>query len=159
MKIPTFEMERMQSTWENLVEFDMSESGVRPVTLLELAAMGLDMDSILSMPLGYSQSNGTLLLRENLAALYPGATVDNIEVTNGTSEANYLLSLTLLRAGDDVGFEVPNYMQLAGVPKSLGANVRTFQLQLDRNWEPDWDEFERGVNEKTRLVYVSNPNN
>jgi hypothetical protein len=25
-----FEMERMQSTWENLVDFDMSESGVRP---------------------------------------------------------------------------------------------------------------------------------
>ena len=25
MKIPQFEMERMQSTWENLVEFDMSE--------------------------------------------------------------------------------------------------------------------------------------
>jgi len=37
MRIPNFEMERMQSTWENLVEYDMSESGVRPVTLRELA--------------------------------------------------------------------------------------------------------------------------
>ena len=37
MKIPLFEMERMQSTWENLVEMDMSESGIRPVTLRELA--------------------------------------------------------------------------------------------------------------------------
>ena len=36
MRMPTFEMERMQSTWENLVEFDMSESGVRPLTLREL---------------------------------------------------------------------------------------------------------------------------
>ena len=55
----------MQSTWENLVDFDMSESGVRPVTLRELAEMGLDTESILDMPLGYSQSNGTLGLRRN----------------------------------------------------------------------------------------------
>ena len=50
MKLEPFAMERMQSTWENLVEMDMSESGVRPVSLRELAEMGLDIDSILSMP-------------------------------------------------------------------------------------------------------------
>ena len=99
MRIENFEMERMQSTWENVVEMDMSESGVRPVSLRELGAMGLDLESILDMPLGYCQSNGTIALRENLAALYPGATPDHIEVTNGTSEANYLLALALLREG------------------------------------------------------------
>src|SRR5262249_56342021 len=88
LKIPLFEMERMQSTWENLVEFDMSESGVRPVSLRELAEMGLDLDAVTNMPLGYSQSNGTIPLREELARQYPGATVDHLEVTNGTSEAN-----------------------------------------------------------------------
>jgi len=159
LKIDQFEMERMQSTWENVVEMDMSESGIRPVTLRELGEMGLDLDSILDMPLGYSQSNGTVALRENLAALYPGATPDHIEVTNGTSEANYLLALTMLRNGDEVAFEVPNYMQYWGVPKSLGAKVNCFHLRIDENWEPDWEEFDRAVNEKTRLVYVSNPNN
>ena len=159
MKIEPFEMERMQSTWENLVEMDMSESGVRPVSLRELAEMGLDLDAILGMPLGYSQSNGTIPLRENLAAIYPGSTPDRIEVTNGTSEANYLLALALLREGDEVALEVPNYMQFGGVPQSCGARLRPFRLLLDRDWEPDWDEFESAVNEKTRLVYVSNPNN
>jgi aspartate/methionine/tyrosine aminotransferase len=159
VKIEPFEMERMQSTWENLVEMDMSESGVRPVSLRELAEMGLDIDSILSMPLGYSQSNGTIPLRESLAALYAGATPDHFEVTNGTSEANYLLALALLREGDEVALELPNYMQFGGVPQSCGARVRPFRLRLDRDWEPDWEEFESAVNEKTRLVYVSNPNN
>ncbi len=159
MKIPQFEMERMQSTWENVVEMDMSESGIRPVTLRELGAMGLDLDAILDMPLGYSQSNGTVALRESLAEIYPGATPDHIEVTNGTSEANYLLALSLLLDGDHFALEVPNYMQLWGVPKSLGAQVNCFRLRVDENWEPDWEEFERAVNEKTRLVYVSNPNN
>src|SRR5277367_2460298 len=152
-------MERMQSTWENLVEMDMSESGVRPVSLRELGEMGLDIDTILAMPLGYSQSNGTVPLRENLAALYPGATPDHIEVTNGTSEANYLLALALLRAGDEVALQVPNYMQFGGLPQSCGARLRPFHLRMDADWEPDWEEFESAVNPRTRLVYVSNPNN
>jgi len=149
----------MQSTWENVVEMDMSESGVRPVSLRELGALGLDVDALLDTPLGYSQSNGTIPLREALGAVYPGATPDHIEVTNGTSEANYLLALSLLRDGDEVAFEVPNYMQLWGVPQSLGAKVNCFRLLIDQNWTPDWEEFERAVNPKTRLVYISNPNN
>src|SRR5215469_13156751 len=159
MKIEQFEMERMQSTWENVVEMDLSESGVRPVSLRELGEMGLDIAAILDTPLGYSQSNGTIPLRESLAALYSGATPDHIEVTNGTSEANYLLALALLRPGDEVAFQVPNYMQYGGVPQSLGAIVRRFSLDIDRDWDVNWEEFERAVNEKTRLVYLSNPNN
>lgn len=159
MRIEPFEMERMQSTWENLVEMDLSESGVRPLTLRELAAMGLDLDSFLDVPLGYSQSNGTLDLREALARQYPGSTVDHIEVTNGTSEANYLAALALLHDGDGVAFEVPNYMQYWGVPRSLGADVHKFHLSAGHGWEPDWDEFERAVTRHTRLVYLSNPNN
>jgi aspartate/methionine/tyrosine aminotransferase len=154
-----FDMERMQSTWENLVDFDMSESGVRPLTLRELVEMGFDLESFLDQPLGYSQSNGTLELRERLAVIYPGADVDQIEVTNGTSEANYLIALSQLKPGDEVAMEVPNYMQMPGVARSLGADVRTFHLRQDAGWEPDWDEFERAVTSRTRLLYLSNPNN
>ena len=159
MKIETFEMERMQSTWENLVDYDMSESGVRPLTLRELTAMGFDLESFLDVPLGYSQSNGTIELRERIVAIYPGATVDHLEVTNGTSEANYLIALSQVQAGDVVAIQVPNYMQMWGVARSLGADVRTFTLRTEHAWEPDWDEFERAVTPKTRLVYLSNPNN
>ena len=152
-------MERMQSTWENVVDYDMSESGVRPLTLRELAAMGFDLDGFLDEPLGYSQSNGTVPLRERLCALYPGSAVDGIEVTNGTSEANYLVLLALVAPGDAVALEAPNYMQVPGVARSLGATVRTFHLRQDRGWDPDWEEFEAAVQPDTRLVYLSNPNN
>ncbi len=159
MKIPVFEMERMQSTWENIVEYDMSESGVRPVTLRELMEMGFDLEAALDVPLGYSQSDGTPELKERLSAIYPGAKGANLEVTNGTSEANYLLALTLLGEGDGFAFEVPNYMQLHGVARGLGARVSTFSLRQEASWEPDWESFERAVTIGTKLVYVSNPNN
>ena len=149
----------MQSTWENLVDYDMSESGVRPLTLRELVEMGFDLDAFLDQPLGYSQSNGTIELRERIAAGYPGATIDHVEVTNGTSEANYLIALSQLRPGDVVAMELPNYMQMPGVARSLGADVEAFRLVEEMDWEPDWAEFERAVGPRTKLLYLSNPNN
>jgi aspartate/methionine/tyrosine aminotransferase len=159
MKLEVFAMERMQSTWENIVDYDMSESGVRPLTLRELTTMGFDLESFLDVPLGYSQSNGTIELRERIAAIYPGSSPDHIEVTNGTSEANYLIALSQVRAGDVVAMQVPNYMQMWGVARGVGAEVKTFRLRTEAAWEPDWEEFERAVTEKTRLLYLSNPNN
>ena len=159
MRIETFDMERMQSTWENIVDYDMSESGIRPLTLRELTTMGFDLDGFLDEPLGYSQSNGTIELRQRIAALYPGAGIDHIEVTNGTSEANYLIALSQIEPGDVVAMQVPNYMQMWGVARSLGADVRAFSLRPDQAWEPDWPELERAVTRETRLVYLSNPNN
>ena len=37
--------------------------------------------------------------------------------------------------------------------------MNLFRLRPDKGWEPDWDEFEQAVNERTRLLYLSNPNN
>ncbi len=158
--IETFLMERMQSTYENFVDFDLSESGVRPVTLREMVQYGFDLDALMDAPLGYSQSNGTIELRERIAAMYPGSTINHVEVTNGTSEANYILALTLIRAGDSVALQVPNYLQFWGVPRSLGATVERFELAcVDAVWDIDWDSFERAVTPKTRFVYITNPNN
>jgi aspartate/methionine/tyrosine aminotransferase len=159
MKIEIFQMERMQSTWENLVDYDLSESGVYPVSIRELMEMGFDLEWALDTPLSYSQGNGTPELREALGVIYPGASIDQIEVTNGTSEANFMIALSLLREGDEFALEVPNYMQLWGVPRSFGAQVNKFRLRADCDWEPDWEEFEAAVNPRTRLVYLSNPNN
>src|SRR3954453_18668361 len=159
MRIETFEMEGLGATGEKMVDYDMSERGVRPLTLRELADMGLAVEALLDEPLGYSQSNGTIELRERVAALYPGATIEQIEVTNGTSEANYLIALSQLRAGDVVAMQVPNYMQMCGVARSLGADVQTFRLRTEAAWEPVWDEFDRAVTPNTRILYLSNPNN
>ncbi|MGB3564440.1 MAG: aminotransferase class I/II-fold pyridoxal phosphate-dependent enzyme, partial [Thermoanaerobaculia bacterium] len=159
MKIETFEMERMQSTWENVVDYDLSESGVFPVTLRELVEMGFDLDWALDTPLSYSQSNGTPELKEAIALMYPGAAAENIEVTNGTSEANFLVPMTQLREGDRFALEVPNYMQLWGVPRSFGAEIDKFHLRPEAGWEPDFDELEQAITPATKMVYISNPNN
>jgi aspartate/methionine/tyrosine aminotransferase len=120
VKIEVFEMERMQSTWENAVYIALSESGVRAVTLRELIEMGFDIEAALDTPLSYSQGNGTVELRQLLSQHYSDSGVDHIEVTNGTSEANLMVALTLIRQGDEVAMQLPNYMQMWGLARSLG---------------------------------------
>ena len=88
MRIDRFQMERTQCLYENEVEFNLSESGVQPLTARELLAGEAAQAAFLDAGLKYSQSNGTPELRANIASFYPGATASNVLVTTGTSEAN-----------------------------------------------------------------------
>ena len=158
MKIEHFEMERMQSTWENVVEYNLSESGVHPLSLGELLSEG-ELKEILGLGLGYSQTNGTPELREQIVRLYPGAGLEQILVTAGSSEANYLLMWSRIEPGDEVVFMMPNYMQMWGLVRAFGAVLKPFWLKEELGWAPDLDELGELVTDRTKLIVVTNPNN
>src|SRR5216117_2929651 len=120
-----FELERWQSTWENRVRFNLSESGVHPLSIQELLGLaGASALPLLEVRLGYSQSNGTDLLRSRIAALYPGASPDQILVTTGSAEANFCVCWRLIEPGDTVALMLPNYLQTWGLAQNFGAQVR-----------------------------------
>lgn len=161
MRVDQFAMERMQSTWENRVDYNLSESGVHPLTPRELLA-DESADVVLDQPLVYTQSNGTIDLRSKIAAMYPGAGPDHIEVTNGGSEANYIALWHLLEPGDDVAMLVPNYMQTWGIARAFGATVRTWPLVEDTaagRWRPDLEQLRSVVSERTKVIIICTPNN
>jgi aspartate/methionine/tyrosine aminotransferase len=169
-------MERMQSTYENQVAFNLSESGVHPLTLGELVDEGPARDALLAERLRYTQTNGTEALRGAIAALYPGATPDHVQVTNGGSEANHLTIWNLIEPGDDVVMMVPNYMQAWGLARAFGAAVTPWPLVAPTaagasghgpaeaahgqgGWRLDLDGLERLVSARTKLIVICNPNN
>jgi aspartate/methionine/tyrosine aminotransferase len=158
MKIEQFKMERMQSTWENVVDYNLSESGVHALNLRELVTEK-ELGEILRLELGYTQTNGTPPLRENIARLYPGTGLEQILVTAGSSEANFLLMWRFLEPGAEVIFELPNYMQMYGLQRAFGANPKYFWLREGNNWAPDLDELSRLVTDRTRMIVLTNPNN
>jgi aspartate/methionine/tyrosine aminotransferase len=154
-----FDMERMMSKWENVVKYNLSESGVHPMKVRELVDDPAVIDQLLSTELGYAQSNGTIELRERIALLYPGATPDNVLVTVGCAEANFITLQTMLRPGDDLVVMLPNYMQIWGAAHNLGFRVKSFSLKEKRSWAPDLDDLNDVVCEKTELIALCNPNN
>ena len=83
MHIEQFAMERMQSTYENQVDYNLSESGVHPLRLGELVDDPAAREELLREPLRYTQSNGTAELRTLIASQYPGAGTEHVQVTNG----------------------------------------------------------------------------
>ena len=160
MTFKPFELERLLSDWEQTVEFNFAESGVHPVMLKELLNFAnVDFEQFIEIPLNYPEVNGDVQLRERVAALYEGASPDNVLVTVGASEANYILANTLLESGDEIAVMRPTYMQLSGAAANLGANVRSFSLDGTKDWALDLDELKDAVTPKTKVIAVVNPNN
>jgi aspartate/methionine/tyrosine aminotransferase len=158
MKIEPFKMERMQSTWENVVTYNLSESGVHPIPLKELISQE-EENELLSLELGYCQTNGTQELRETISRLYPDSNPEQILVTNGSAEANFILVWSQIEPGDEVLFMLPNYMQMWGLLRGFGAAVKPYYLQEELSWAPDLEELKQLVTKKTKMIVVTNPNN
>jgi aspartate/methionine/tyrosine aminotransferase len=155
-----FVMERMMSKFEKAVDYNLSESGVHPMTLKELFKDDPEgLAGLQSLEMDYAHANGIPELRGNIAALYPGAGPENVLVTVGAIEANYDILWGLLASGDQAAVMLPNYMQIWGLAKNLGLDLKTFSLNEKSGWALDFKELEDAVTSKTKLIAVCNPNN
>jgi aspartate/methionine/tyrosine aminotransferase len=166
LKVETFALERWMTTWETEVDFDIAESGICPMSVNEL--LGLlpagEADQILAqlldLRLGYSEARGTELLRSLIAATYEATSPDEILVTTGAIEANYLLFTSLLDAGDRVVAVYPAYQQLYSVARAIGCDLALWTIaEGDDGYSFDLDELERLATPGTRLIVVNTPHN
>jgi aspartate/methionine/tyrosine aminotransferase len=165
VKFEPFALERWMTAYEMNVEYDIAESGIFPQTANEL--LGLEPESerdevlnrLLDLRLGYSEARGTLELRSLLAETYANCSADNILVTTGAIEANFLLFNALLSPGDHVVAPYPAYQQLYSVPRAIGCDVDLWEVCPDDGFHFDLDDLERLVKPQTRLIVVNSPHN
>ena len=94
------------------------------------------------MPLYYPEVNGTGVLRERIAALYPNVSATNVLVTVGAAQANWMVCSTLLEQGDEVIVVSPGYRQVWGLAKNAGCRVKEAHLLPENDWRLDVDELE-----------------
>ncbi|MFW9809921.1 MAG: aspartate aminotransferase, partial [Candidatus Thorarchaeota archaeon] len=92
MNLEVFELERMQSEYEHVVKYNLSESGVEPLRIRELLETEDLQNQLLDLQLVYAQTNGTIQLREAIAQPYDGIGAKHILATNGGAEANFVVS-------------------------------------------------------------------
>jgi len=120
---------------------------------------GEDPRPLVELPLYYPEVNGTALLRERIAALYPNTSAANVLVTVGAAQANWMVCNTLLEPGDEVIVVSPGYRQVWGLAKNAGCRVKETQLRRENNWRLDVSELESLAGPKTKLISIVNPNN
>ena len=165
MKIEPFALERWLTAHELHVEYDIAESGIYPLTARDLLGLLPEpersdaLQRLLDLRLGYSEATGTLRLRSLLAQTYERCGPENILVTTGAIEANFLLFNVLLSPGDHVVAPYPAYQQLYSVPRALGCEVSLWRISDGSSFRFDLDELERLLRPKTRLVVINSPHN
>ncbi len=84
---------------------------------------------------------------------------DDVLITAGASEANYLVFRQLLSPGDEIVTEMPGWPQAAVMADAVGATLRTVTRHEEDGWHLDPDALAAVVTAKTKLIFLTNPNN
>ena len=162
MLLPPFKLEEYFAKYEFVAPFMMGSSDPETHALTELISMA-DKESLSlwnNLRLGYTETYGLPLLREEICKIYNKQDKDNILVFSGAEEAIYIAMQVMLKKDDHVVVLTPCYQSLAEIPKAAGANVTEFALEWkNNNWSFNLEKFSSVVTDQTKLVVLNFPHN
>jgi len=151
LKLEPFYLERWLL---NPCKYDLASGGI---TKLKLGDLITEID--FNMVMSYGITNGSNLIRQEIAELFSSIDENGVLVTSGTAEANLLALYRLLERGDELVVLLPAYMQFIGLAKSMGAKAKACYLQEDVNYKLDLEDLKELVTKKTKVIGFVNPNN
>jgi aspartate/methionine/tyrosine aminotransferase len=85
--------------------------------------------------------------------------IDDVLITAGTAEANFLAITQLVQPGDEIIVDVPGWPQPLVLAKAIGASLKRLPRDEARDWAFDLDQLAALITPKTRLIFICNPNN
>lgn len=148
-------LETTNATPEAIVGFSLSQSPV-------LGDFLADLDPMLSLDWNQASFRGLPALRDRVlaqAGLTEICKPDDVLITAGAAEANYLAIRQLLQAGDHLVTETPGWPQAAVLAKAIGAEITAIQRSEATGWRLPLDALAKAVTGRTRMIFLSNPNN
>lgn len=85
--------------------------------------------------------------------------LDSVLITAGAAEANYLLFRQLVQAGDEIITEAPGWPQAGVMARAIGARLVDVARDEARGWGLDPEAVAGAISPKTRMIFLTNPNN
>lgn len=161
MKIPDFKLEEFWKKYEFTSPYLLCCSDAETWTLQELLAIA-DPDSKKlweSLALGYTESPGHPMLRQEITQLYYSVKPDEILTFSGAEEGIYCTMRVLIEPGDHVIIIDPCYQSLASLPLILGGDITTIQLKPENQWNLDLEEVRKAFRTNTKLLVLNYPHN
>ncbi len=139
---------------KNLVgtKFNLGTSGMPPLSPEEF---GLDISNL---PVTVEDYSVFREFETRVSALY-GARPAQVVSANGSSHANLLVAMALLRPGDAVIIESPAYEPLVTLFEYFGAEIRRLPRRPENCWLPDVRELEKMADSRAKLLVMTNPHN
>ena len=121
-----------------------------------------DLDPEQSLDWSNQSFQGLDALRRHVlvrAGLEQVCALDDVLITAGAAEANFLAISQLLQPGDELIVEAPGWPQAAVLGRAVGATIKEWPRCEQQGWSLDPDQLAGLITDKTRLVFLSNPNN
>ena len=114
--------------------------------------------------LAYGPSEGSLAYRQKMCSYYAKHNIEiepeNILVTTGASEAIIMTLDCITNEGDELIIPEPFYANYDTFAAACGVKVVTVSSTIDTHFSlPSIDEIEGKINDKTRAIFICNPNN
>ncbi|KAK0387166.1 hypothetical protein NLU13_5479 [Sarocladium strictum] len=169
VRVNPFAVEQWMDKYEHTPGvLNISETCAASISINDLMRMSTDADTKTPFDpddkMTYGAIRGSQQLREHIASLCSSETgeklsSDNVLITQGAIQANFLALYTLIGPGDHVISVYPTYQQLYSVPSSLGAETSLWKLREEHGFVPDLTELEGLVKDNTKMIIVNNPNN
>lgn len=112
---------------------------------------------------GYQSYKGIAPLREGIAQFYQskyGVAVDPgtmILPLMGSKEGIMHISMAFVNEGDEVLIPDPGYPTYASVSQLVGAQIRTYSLLSENDWQIDFEELESRDLSKVKLMWINTP--
>jgi len=160
MQLPPFKLERYFAKYEFNTEFLLCASDCESMSIADLLAFEEGAAEKLQQAwLGYSESQGSRALRQEICALYANLQPEHILVHTGAGEAIYLFMRSMLNENDHVVVHAPGYQSLSEVAKGMGCSVSLWLAREENNWALNLDELRSLVRRDTKAIVVNVPHN
>ena len=160
MEIRPFAIERFYERWEFRAELMLSSSDCESQTVAELLALEPDAgERLLSLRLGYTETPGSVELREAIAAGYERVAPADVLALAAAEEGIFVAYHALLGAGEHAVIETPCYGSALELACSTGAEVSEWRRRYEDGWAHDLEALEGLLRADTRLLYINSPHN
>ncbi|KSZ60337.1 aminotransferase [Rhodococcus pyridinivorans KG-16] len=124
-----------------------------------------DMIAALPHAQGYSESKGiasarrAIVTRYELVPHFPKFDINDVYLGNGVSELITITMQALLDDGDEVLIPAPDYPLWTAMTSLAGGTPVHYLCDETNDWNPDLDDIESRITERTKAIVVINPNN
>lgn len=121
-----------------------------------------DLDPEMSLDWNGASFLGLPALRQRVlaqAGLTATCVPDDVLITAGAAEANYLLFRQLLTAGDAVITDTPGWPQAGVMARAIGATLIEVPRDEATGWHLDPGAIAAAITPRTRMIFLTNPNN
>lgn len=160
MKLRSFKLERYFARYEFSAKYLLCSSDCDGLAVSDLLQLADEETRKMwqELKVGYTESLGLPLLRQEIASLYQGFTQDDV-LTVVPEEGIFIAMNVLLNKGDHIICTFPGYQSLYEIAQSMGCEVTKWKLNEENGWGVNPTFLDKNIKSNTKLIVVNFPHN